>query len=90
MEEITSHNDFNKLREQLDAWKRRFPMFSHDVRKIQSSIEVHMKNYMDHLIRYKQTKSNHCIEKAQAEIDKINQLMNTISKVELLALLSKR
>ena len=89
MEEITSHEDFDKLRIQLDKWRKRFPMFSHDVRRIQSAIEVHMKNYMEHLIRYKQTKSNHCIEKAQQEIDKINGLMNTISKVELMALLSK-
>jgi hypothetical protein len=90
MIEISSHEDFDKLREQLTKWRKRFPMFTHDVRRIQSSIEVHMKNYMEHLIRYKQTKSDHCISKAQSEIDKINALMNTISKVELMALLSKR
>jgi hypothetical protein len=89
MEDITSHEDFDRLRSQLDRWRKRFPMFAHDVRRIQSSIEVHMKNYMEHLIRYKQTKSDHCIANAQAEIDKINTLMNTISKVELMALLSK-
>ena len=90
MIEINSHKDFDKLREQLTKWRKRFPMFAHDVRRIQSSIEIHMKNYMEHLIRYKQTKSDHCISKAQSEIDKINTLMNTISKVELMALLSKR
>ena len=89
MEDIKSHEDFDGLRSQLDRWRKRFPMFAHDVRRIQSSIEVHMKNYMEHLIRYKQTKSDHCIADAQAEIDKINTLMNTISKVELMALLSK-
>jgi hypothetical protein len=90
MIEINSHEDFNKLRTQLDKWRKRFPMFGHDIRTIQNSIEVHMKNYMEHLIRYKQTKSDHCISNAQSEIDKINALMNTISKVELMALLSKR
>jgi len=89
MEDITSHEDFNKLRDQLDKWKKRFPMFSHDVRRIQSAIEVHMKNYMEFLIKYKQTKNDIHIANAQAEIDKINALMNTISKVELMALLSK-
>ena len=89
MIEINSHEDFNKLREQLIKWRKRFPMFAHDVRRIQSSIEIHMKNYMDHLIRYKQTKSERCIENAQMEIDKINALMNTISKVELMSILSK-
>ena len=89
MEEITSHEDFDKIRSQLDKWRKRFPMFGHDVRRIQSAIEVHMKNYMDFLIKYKQTKSDRYIEHAQGEIDKINQLLNTISKVELMALLSK-
>jgi len=89
MEDITSHEDFNRLRSQLDKWRKRFPMFSHDIRTIQNSIEQHMKAYMEHLIRYKQTKSEHCIANAQAEIDKINELMNTISKVELMAILSK-
>ena len=89
MEDITSHKDFDKLRTQLDKWRRRFPMFGHDIRTIQNSIEVHMKNYMEFLIKYKQTKSDRHIENAQAEIDKINALMNTISKVELMALLSK-
>ena len=89
MLEITSHEDFNKLRDQFTKWRKRFPMFTHDIRSIQNSIEVHMKNYMDFLIKYKQTKKDRYIESAQSEIDKINMLMNTISKVELMALLSK-
>ena len=89
MLEIKSHEDFNKLRNQLTKWRKRFPMFTHDIRSIQNSIEVHMKNYMDFLIKYKQTKKDRYIESAQSEIDKINTLMNTISKVELMALLSK-
>ena len=89
MLEIKSHEDFNKLRDQLTKWHKRFPMFTHDIRSIQNSIEVHMKNYMDFLIKYKQTKKDRYIESAQSEIDKINTLMNTISKVELMALLSK-
>jgi hypothetical protein len=90
MLEIESHKDFDKLRIQLQKWRKRFPMFSHDVRRISDSIDIHMKNYMDHLIKYKQTKSPHAIDNAQLEIDKINSLLSTISKVELMALLSKR
>ena len=89
MLEIKSHEDFDKLREQLSKWRKRFPMFTHDIRTIQNAIEVHMKNYMDFLIKYKQTRKDRHIESAQSEIDKINALMNTISKVELMALLSK-
>lgn len=90
MLEIQSHEDFDKLRQQLDKWRKRFPMFSHDIRTIQNSIEVHMKNYMDCLIKYKQTKSDRYIELAEKEIDKINSLMKAISQQELIALLSKR
>jgi len=89
MLEIESHKDFDKLRAQLDKWRKRHPMFSHDIRTIQNSIEHHMKSYMEHFIRYKQTKSNHCIDNAQLEIDKINTLINSISKAELMAILSK-
>ena len=89
MLEIKSHEDFDKLREQLQKWRKRFPMFSHDVRRIQDSIDVHMKNYMDYLIKYKKNKKERYIENAQGEIDNINALLNTISKVELMALLSK-
>jgi len=74
MLEIESHKDFDKLREQLDKWRKRHPMFSHDIRTIQNSIEYHMKAYMEWLIKYKQTKSDRYIEKAQEEIDKINTL----------------
>jgi hypothetical protein len=89
MLEIESHKDFDKLRAQLDKWRKRHPMFSHDIRTIQNSIEHHMKAYMECLIKFKQTKSDRHIENAQTEIDKINTLINSISKAELMALLSK-
>ena len=89
MLEINSHEDFDKLRNQLDKWRKRFPMFSHDIRTIQNSIEQHMKAYMECLIKFKQTKSDRYIENAELEIDKINTLINTVSKVELMALLTK-
>ena len=89
MLEIESHKDFDKLRAQLDQWRKRHPMFGHDIRTIQSSIEHHMKAYMECLIKFKQTKSDRHIENAQLEIDKINTLINSISKAELMAILSK-
>ena len=48
-----------------------------------------MKAYMECLIKFKQTKSDRYIEQAQSEIDNINQLINSISKAELMAILSK-
>ena len=73
MLEIKSHEDFDKLREQLSKWRKRFPMFTHDIRTIQNAIEVHMKNYMDFLIKYKQTR-------------KFSQLSNNYSLIYLLLL----
>ena len=64
-------------------------MFAHDVRKIEDAVNNHMKNYMEHYIKYKQTKNDIHIDRAQAEIDKINELMKTVSKVELMALLTR-
>jgi len=89
MIEITSHKDFDTLQYQFQKWKQRFPMFAHDVRKIEDAVNNHMKNYMEHYIKYKQTKNDMHIDRAQAEIDKINELMKTVSKVELMALLTR-
>ena len=89
MEEIKTYEDFSKLRDQLERWKRRFPMFKHDVKSFETSLEEHMKQHMEHLIRYKQSKKRSCLEKAQEELDHINRILTTISKIELMALLSK-
>lgn len=89
MLEISSHEDFDKLRDQFQKWKRRFPMFIHDVRKIEDAVEKHMKKYMDYRIRHRQTKNEVHIHSAQEQIDRINELMKAVSKVELMALLSR-
>lgn len=64
-------------------------MFIHDVRKIEDAVEKHMKKYMDYRIRYRQTKNGVHIHSAQEQIDRINELMKAVSKVELMALLSR-
>jgi len=89
MEEIETYEDFPKLRAQLERWKRNFPMFRHDVKNFDTILEEHMKQHMEHLIKYKQSKKKIWLEKAQEELDHINRILTTISKVELMALLSK-
>jgi len=90
MEKITSYRDFPKLRDQLQKWRKRFPMFAHDVKTFDKMLEKHMKEHMEHIIKYKQTKRTTYLEKAQEELDHINRILTAISKVELMALLSKR
>ena len=89
MIEVKTWKDFEKLHEQFAKWRKRHPMFTHDVRAIENSVSVHMKNHMDHLIKYRQTKRDYHLENAQAELDNINSLLHTVSKSELMALLRK-
>lgn len=89
MLQVKSHADFNLLREQLNKWRKRFPMFAHDVKNIEKSLEIHMKAHMEHIIKYKQSKKEYCLVNAQQELDSINRIIDTVSKTELMALLSK-
>lgn len=87
--QIESEQDFPKLREQFHIWRKRFPMFKHDVIKIEHIIEQHIQNYSIALVNYRQTRSKSYLEKAQNEIDAINRVLSTVGKLELMSLLSQ-
>ena len=87
---IESEKDFLELRNQFTIWRRRFPMFPHDVRKLQNTIENEIKEYSIALMHHRQSHKRYYIEKAQSHIDEINRLILTIEKIELMALLSRR
>ena len=87
--EIQTEQDFPKLRTQIQVWRQRFPMFKHDVDRIESAVEQHIKNYSIALVNYRQTKKKSYLEQAQHEIDEINRVVSLIEKLELLALLSR-
>ena len=87
--QIESENDFPKLREQFHVWRKRFPMFKHDVHQIEHIIEQHIQNYSIALVHHRQTKSKKYIEQAQEEIDAINRVLSTVGKLELMAMLSQ-
>lgn len=87
--EIKSSDDFVKLRKQFSDWRKRFPMFEHDVRNIESIIDNHIKNHSIALVKYRQTHSKTHLEDAQKEIDNINRILSTVAKQELMALLSQ-
>ena len=87
---VEPEHDFKELRKHLDSWRKKFPMFKHDVYQIEHIVEKHIQNYSIIMVQYRQTKSRACIEKAQHEIDEINRVLELVGKMELMALLSQR
>ena len=86
---VESEQDFNKLREQFTAWRNRFPMFVHDVQRIEKIINQHITAHSKIMVLYRQTKNRSYLEKAQREIDAINTVLATVEKMELMSLLSR-
>ena len=88
--QIESEKDFPALRERLNKWKKQFPMFTHDVIKIEDTVEELIKKYSICSMYYRQTHKLYYVKQAQGYIDEINRVIATIDKVELMALLSRR
>ena len=87
--QITSDNDFQELRKQFIVWRKRFPMFTHDVTSIERIVEQHIKRHSQIMVMYRQTKNRSYLEKAQQEIDAINSTILTVEKIELMSILSR-
>jgi hypothetical protein len=87
--QIESDQDFPKLRTQFAEWRKRFPMFTHDVNSIERIVEQHIKQHSQILIQYRQTHSKRYLDDAQAEITAINRVVATVEKIELMAMLSQ-
>ena len=86
---IESDKDFKELRKQFGIWRKRFPMFTHDVDQIEHIIENRIQNHSIIMVMYRQTHSRSHLEKAQLEIDAINQVIATVEKLELMSFLSR-
>ena len=86
---IESDKDFIQLRHRFAAWRKQFPMFTHDVHQIENIIETHIQNHSIVMVMYRQTRSRSYLEKAQLEIDAINKVIETVEKIELMALLAR-
>ncbi len=87
--QIESDKDFTQLRKQLLVWHKRFPMFAHDVHQIEKIIDKHIQQHSKIMVMHRQTHNRSYLEKAQNEIDAINQVLNTVEKLELMAMLSR-
>ena len=86
---VESDQDFKKLRDQFTAWRDRFPMFVHDVQRIEKIINQHITAHSKIMVMYRQTKNRSYLEKAQQEINTINTVLATVEKMELMSLLSR-
>jgi len=86
---VETDQDFKQLREQFDVWRKRFPMFTHDVQRIEKIINQHITAHSKIMVLYRQTHSNAHLERAQQEINAINSVLSTVEKIELLSLLSR-
>jgi len=87
--QIKSEEDFQELRNQFSEWRKRFPMFKHDVYQIEQMINTHIQSHSRLMVLHRQTHNRSYLEKAQLEIDAINRILNTVSKLELMAMLSR-
>ena len=87
--QVLSDNDFTELRKQFLVWRKRFPMFTHDVYQIEKIIDLHIQQHSKIMVMYRQTHSRSYLEKAQREIDSINRVILTVEKLELMAMLSR-
>ena len=86
---VESDQDFKQLREQFTIWRHRFPMFIHDVQRIEKIINQHITAHSKIMVMYRQTKNRSYLEKAQQEINTINTVLATVEKMELMSLLSR-
>ena len=86
---IESDRDFEQLRAQFAGWRKRFPMFTHDVQLIEKMINQHIQEHSKIMVLHRQTKNKSHLEKAQQEIDAINTIIDTVEKMELMAMLSR-
>ena len=87
--QIESDKDFTELRNQFSVWRKRFPMFVHDVQQIEKIIDSHIQQHSKIMVMHRQTHSRNYLERAQREIDAINQVLGTVEKLELMAMLSR-
>ena len=87
---IESEKDFQELQNQFGQWRKRFPMFKHNVQQIEQMINTHIQSHSRLMVLHRQTHSSSYLEKAQLEIDAINRILDTVSKLELMAILNQR
>ena len=80
---VESEQDFKELQNQFSAWRKRFPMFTHDVQQIERMINMHIQEHSKIMVAYRQTHSRSHLARAQKEIDAINQIISIVEKLDI-------
>jgi len=86
---VINEDNLNDVKKHLKKYKKNFPLFLKDIERIESNIAKYSKNYSNIMVSYRQSKSRGHLQKAQEELDKINNLILTLDKIELMALMAK-
>lgn len=87
--ECKSAEDFDLVREEIRKWRKRHPMFLHDIKNLEKIVEYHISEHSRILVEYRRTKSKRYLEKAQEQVKEVNRIMSTVGKVELMSILSR-
>ena len=82
--------DITEIRKKCQTWRKRHSMFSHDIRRIENSIEKHITNYSNFMVMHRQTHRQSYLDRAEQEVDQIKKLIELVEKIELMSLLSRR
>ena len=86
---MTDLEDFSLVRKKISEWKKRLPMFRHDIRQIEDAIESHIKNYSQSMVDYRQSHKKIYLENAKKELEAIDNIVAIAEKTELMVILSQ-
>ena len=81
---------FNDLRNRLPIWRKQHGIFQTDIMRIEKSAEKTYNEYLDVMIKYRQSRKKHYADLGADILQKGIQTLNKVSKIELLTSLSQR
>jgi len=87
---VQHEDDFPRLRRHIRGYRRRYPMFHQDIRRIENNIESCIKTYSEYMIKYRRSKSETFHQDALQQLEHINNFIKLIDQIDLVALLSRR
>lgn len=81
---------FNDLKDKLPIWRKQHGIFQTDIMRIEKSAEKIYHEYLDVMIKYRQSRKQHYADLGAELLQKGIETLNKVSKIELLTSLSKR
>ena len=81
---------FKDLKNRLPIWRKQHGIFQTDIMRIEKSAEKIYHDYLDVMIKYRQSRKQHYADQGAQILQKGIETLNKVSKIELLTSLSKR